>query len=155
MKKELLILLFVVLPMSMQAQCELLYVSTATLNIRETPNKLAKIRSKVSFQQSVMVESSTQKDGFVMVKSNNCVDTLGYIWAGYLVKEMPEEAPQQPTNETYSTTRTKSKKTSSSSRASNNSDCGPAGVTIQRGPKGGCFYYSGKTKIYVGRGCCN
>ncbi len=156
MKNPLLILLFITFSFSMHAQCELLYVSTATLNIRESPSKLAKIRSKVLFQESVMVENASQKDGFVMVKSNNCVDTLGYIWVGYLVKEMPKEVPQQPSNEIYSTTRTKSKRTrSSSSRSSNNDDCGPAGVTLNRGPKGGCFYYSGKSKIYVGRNCCN
>ena len=42
-----------------------------------------------------MVDNSTQKDGFLMLKSSDCIDTLGYVWAGYLAKEMPEEIPQQ------------------------------------------------------------
>ena len=156
MKTQLLILLFLVFSLSIQAQCDSFYVSTQSLNIRESPSKLAKILRKLSFREYVMVDNSTQKDGFLMLKSSDCIDTLGYVWAGYLAKEMPEEIPQQSLIEIPATTRTLQRKTkSSSSRSSNNGGCGPAGVTLNRGPRGGCYYLSGRSKIYVGRNCCN
>lgn len=34
-------------------------------------------------------------------------------------------------------------------------DCGPNGVRLIRGSRGGCYYMSGNTKVYVDRGCCN
>ena len=168
MKKELMILLFSILSLSMQAQCELLYVSIPQLNVRENPSKVAKILSKLSFKEPVMVDSSTTQDGFVMVKSNDCTDTLGYVWASYLMQELPEELPtdliEQVPAELPATTRTLPKRTniyssgatrSSSSRTRNNNGCGPGGVTLYRGPRGGCYYYSGRSKIYVTRSCCN
>ncbi len=34
-------------------------------------------------------------------------------------------------------------------------DCGPNGVRLIRGSRGGCYYMSGNTKVYVDRNCCN
>lgn len=33
--------------------------------------------------------------------------------------------------------------------------CGPAGASLQQGPKGGCYYINRNgNKTYVDRGCC-
>jgi hypothetical protein len=35
------------------------------------------------------------------------------------------------------------------------SDCGPKGVELKRGPKGGCYYINKNgNKTYVDRSCC-
>jgi uncharacterized protein YgiM (DUF1202 family) len=142
MKKQLFFLLLM-LPFWVSAQCDLKYINAQSLNIRQKPDKAAQVVEKKLMGESVYVDKSTLKDGFVAVKDENCTETIGYIWNGYLVDTKPVIV--------NSSSQGQSKNSSSYERTDG---CGPAGVTLSRGPKGGCYYMSGKKKIYVDRNCC-
>lgn len=88
-------------------------------------------------------------DGLGMVDA-----TAGYVLKKYLVDDLDKitVANADKTNlfkyETQSTNKT------IQGASQNSRDCGPAGVTLYKGSKGGCYYLSGKSKIYVDRSCC-
>ncbi|KOY85039.1 hypothetical protein AD998_01755 [bacterium 336/3] len=137
--KNLFLLSFIMMPFIASSQCLQKYVNAQSLNVRQKPDKTSDVIETKKFGEIVNIDESILKSGFVAVKDEECKEVVGYIWNGFLVDEMPS---QKPTKTDFSYKR-------------NNSDCGPSGVTLRRGPKGGCYYLSGKSKVYVDRSCCN
>lgn len=122
------------------AQCEGKYVNSQTLNVRKSPEQNAEVVATRTFGQWLMVDTKNVLNGYVPLLGNDCKTIIGYVWATYLTDKDPQNHP------TYSNPQT------NPSRGSGN--CGPAGVQLHRGSRGGCYYYSGNSKVYVDRSCC-
>lgn len=117
------------------------------MNLRKSPDKTSEVIGKKLQGEMIFVDMSEEENGFVPVKTDHvCEKVLGYVWSGFL-----SDQPKQSNSNSASKSSSGSFKSGNSSR----SDCGPGGVTLYRGSRGGCYYLSGRSKVYVDRSCCN
>lgn len=126
-------------------------------NLRETPSQTAEVKQEVAVGTSIKVLD--QKGAWYVVRID---DSVGWMHGNTFrfgssssvdqLKPALDDASPSPAESASRPTRSRA----DSAQSNNSGARSSSGRTYVRGPRGGCYYYSGSgRKVYVDHSLCN
>jgi hypothetical protein len=119
-------------------------------NLYEIENYVADVEKEVRSFSKVDCQESAKKEAMLnsLYKLKTTVSTIKSDYA------KAQEAKRVAEVKAREDIETQNRAQSQPQNNPNKGNCGPNGVQVYRGPRGGCYYLSGNSKVYVDRSCC-